>query len=273
MASFLSGFTLIGERLNTHRERFKTRVAERDAESVVKEALRQQEAGVSHLDLNTSAVSERETEDMLWLLDTIMPALQPETGLAIDTASIECLKQALERLKGRGNTIINAISNDFQRIRDVLPLVVEHQASVIVILSSSASASRSADERLHVAEQLHALLCGAGVTEARQYYDPQLLPLAFDPQQPGAVLATVRELRRRWPAAHGIVGLSNISFNMPDRALLNRSYLSMLLASGIDGMLFDPCDTQLRQALIAARALLGQDEFLTTYLSEIGRDD
>jgi 5-methyltetrahydrofolate--homocysteine methyltransferase len=170
-------------------------------------------------------------------------------------------------LQGRPNTIVNAITNDADRIRDVLPLAAQHGAGVIAILSHGPNPARTLDERMSAAEALHRAIQEAGIPDERQYFDPQVLPLGFDPIQPKAVLETIREIKRRWPFAKTIAGLSNISFNLPQRSLLNRTFLAMLLASGLDGVILNPCDKALSKALLAARALLGKDDFLTDYLA------
>jgi len=268
----MSDFLLIGERLNTHRESFQKIVAARDKKALLREVRRQQRAGATHLDVNTSASKDTEAAEMLFVIETILPALRSDVGIVIDSASPECLVQTLDKLAGRTGTIINAISHDEIRAQNVLELAAKHQCGVIAVLSSPAGAPRSADERINLAVQAHAKMTSAGILEEKQFLDPQVLPLAFDPHQPRAVLETIMELRRRWPSVRTLAGLSNISFNMPNRRLLNRTFLAMLLASGINGLIVDPCDKLLRKTLLASRALLGQDDFLTSYLSEITPD-
>lgn len=269
----MAAFTCIGERLNTHRESFQRIVEERDAKAARREAARQQRHGATHLDLNTAANKDRELDEMLWLLDAILPKLAPETGIAIDTISADVLRRALERIGKRSGTLVNAVGGDPARTAEFLALAVQHGAGVIAVLSGAVGAPRSADERLNVAARLRQDIVKVGIAEENIYFDPQVLPLAYDAVQPKAVLEAVRGIRRMWPNAHTLAGLSNVSFNMPRRSLLNRTYLAMLLESGIDGLICDPCDKKLRAALLAARALLGQDDFLATYLSQILPDD
>lgn len=260
-------FALIGERLNTHREDLRVKVFERDKDYVIREARRQQKAGATHLDIHAGGSGPKELEEMLWILETILPVLKENVGIVVDSSSPECLSRALFRIQGRPNTIVNAITNDAERMRTVLPLAVQHGTGVIAILSHGPNPSRTADERLNAAEALRKAMVEAGIPDSKQYFDPQVLPLGFDPCQPKAVLETLREIKRRWPFVHTIVGLSNISFNVPGRSLLNRTFLAMLLASGIDGAILDPRDKTLRKTLLSARALLGQDDFLADYLA------
>ena len=259
--------TLIGERINTHREGFRVKVFERDAAAVLEELSKQQSVNVTHLDVNAGGSPSKEADDLLWILETILPELAAKTGLVLDSTSAECLSRALFRIQGRAGTIINAITNDADKLKAILPLVQQHRTNVVALCGSANASPRTMEERLSAAEQLHSALSLGGIADEQIYFDPLILPLAHDPQQPSAILATVRELRRRWPRAHTLVGVSNISFNMPKHSLLNRTFLAMLLASGVDSVLFDPCDAESASTLIAARALLGQDDFLTDYLS------
>lgn len=269
----MTAFTIIGERLNTHREAFQKLVEERDAKGVRKEAARQQWRGATHLDFNAGANKDKETDEMLWLLDTVLPKLATGTGVVIDTASTDCLKRALERVGKRAGTIVNAVGNDPARSAEILGLAAEHDAGVIAVLSGAGGAPRSSDERLNLVSRLHRDIAAAGIADEQIYFDPQVLPLAADTAQPKAVLETIRAIRQHWPGVHTLAGLSNVSFNMPRRSLLNRTYLAMLLESGVDSLILDPCDKKLRAAILAARALLGQDDFLAIYLSEITPED
>src|SRR5476651_448822 len=131
---FSPHFTVIGERINTHRPDFSGRVQERDTAAVLVEVRRQQKAGVSHIDVNAGGSGPKESDDMLWLLDTILPALKAGTGLVLDSASHECLARALFRVHGREHTIINAVTQDTARMDAILPLVVQHNTGLVAIL-------------------------------------------------------------------------------------------------------------------------------------------
>jgi 5-methyltetrahydrofolate--homocysteine methyltransferase len=275
MAAFTS-FILIGERINTHRERFRSAVSARDTKMVVREVRRQLQNGASHLDINAGGggVSpDQEIADILWILDTALPELPDSAGLSIDSSNPDCQAAALNKLGGRRGTMLNSLSAENPKIESMLALAAKAEAGAAVILANSAGISGLTPNRLKRAEELRNLMLAAGIPDERQFFDPQILPLAFDPLLPRTILGTVRELRSRWPNTHTLVGLSNVSFNMPRRKLLNSVYLAMLLDAGIDSVIADPCCKQLVDTLRAAQALLGQDEFLAGYLSEFKPED
>lgn len=262
-------FVLIGERLNTHRPSFAARVAERDASAVLRELEKQVSAGATHVDVNAANGGlEREMADMEWLIGTLLPALTENVGLVLDSPHPQVLGQTLQKIGRRSGTILNGITANPSTHSEVLRLAGMYGTGVIAILTDGSSVARSAEERMVMAHGLRKVLDDAGVPEERQFFDPQILPAAFDTLQPSAALECVRQLRSRWPRAHTVAGVSNVSFNMPNRSLLNRSYLSMLLAAGCDAAICDPCDNNLVATLTAARGLVGQDEFLATYIEK-----
>lgn len=273
MAAFKSSFLLIGERLNTHRERFREAVVARDAATVQRETRRQIKAGSSFLDVCAAGDSAREISDMLWILETALPLIPETVGVVVDSANPECQAAALGVLKQRAGTIVNSISADNAKILQGIELAAKHNAGALVILANSAGISGLTPNRIKRAEELRQWMLHAGIPEDRQFFDPQILPLAFDPQLPHAVLDSVRELRTRWPDSHTVVGLSNVSFNMPNRGLLNQIFLAMLLANGLDAVICDPCSKAMRETLSASQALLGQDEFMANYLSVFAPED
>ena len=273
MSQFSSSFIIIGERLNTHRERFREAVVEQNADLVRREVRRQVKAGATLLDVNASSVAARETSDMLWILETALAEIPIDVGLVIDSANPTCQAAALEHLNGRQGTVLNSNSADTEKIGRTLELAAKHQAGAMVTLANNAGISGLTPNRIKRAEELRNAMLSAGIPEERQFLDPQVLPLAFDPQLPRAVLESVRELHSRWPGTHIVAGLSNVSFNMPRRGLLNHVFLSMLVANGIDSVICDPCRRALHETLCATQALLGQDEFLATYLSAFAPED
>ncbi len=273
MSDFSTSFILIGERLNTHRERFREAVVASNVAAVERETRRQINAGAAFIDINAAGDLERETAHMLWILEHALPSIPSDIGIVIDSATEECQTAALAFLKKRPGTILNSISADNTKILAGLELAAKNNAGALVALADSAGVSGLSPNRIKRAEELRGWMLNAGIPEERQFFDPQVLPVAFDPQLPRAVLESVRELRERWPNSHTVVGLSNVSFNMPRRGLLNQVYLTMLLANGIDAVICDPCSTPMRETLCACQALLGQDEFLATYLSTFAPED
>ncbi len=273
MSDFSSSFIIIGERLNMHRQRFRDAVVGRNGDVVRREVRRQIKVGATHLDINASGSTGSEIADMMWLLETALMDTPIEVGFVIDSESPDCQFAALEKLNGRQGTILNPNTADDAKIGKTIELAAKHEAGAMLVLANNEGVSGLVPDRMKRAAELRDAMRAAGIQEDHQFLDPQVLPLAFDPQLPRAVLECVREMHNRWPETHLVVGLSNVSFNMPRRGLLNHVFLSMLVANGIDTVICDPCRKALHETLCAAQALLGQDEFFATYLSAFAPED
>ncbi|HYF49254.1 MAG TPA: dihydropteroate synthase [Planctomycetota bacterium] len=272
-ASLPPGLTIIGEGLNTNRPDFGTIVRERDEKAFLKELRRQQRSGVTHLDFNASGSGSpdspnAERDALLWMLDNALPAMKNNVGLVLDSLSPDVIAAGLERIGGRAGTILNGMTADFEHIQKLLPLLSKSEIGAVAILTTR-NQPQNAGERLKLAEQLLDIVTKARIAQDRIYIDPQVLPLAADAAHVSAVLELCGQIKHRWPRAHLLAGLSNISFNLPQRRLLNRTLAPMLLSAGVDTLICDPTDRALRQTLLAAQALLGRDDFFATYLSQV----
>ena len=126
---------------------------------------------------------------------------------------------------------------------------------------------RSAEHRVGVAAKIAERATDAGVGLARIYFDPVISTLATDHTQGEEILQAVGRIRSEFPEAHVICGLSNISFGLPGRRLLNHTFLAMLMAAGLDAVIADPTTEGFPELVATAEALLGRDEFCMNYIS------
>jgi 5-methyltetrahydrofolate--homocysteine methyltransferase len=126
-------------------------------------------------------------------------------------------------------------------------------------------------DRLEEAEQLINSLQAAGVNLERLYIDPLAMAIGSNHEQALMVLETVRTIRKRWGdlGVKTSIGLSNCSFGLPGRSIINRTFLAMLLAAGLDAALIDPTDQGLMDTLKASEALLGSDAYCMRYIKYI----
>ena len=106
----------------------------------------------------------------------------------------------------------------------------------------------------------------AGLPDDMVYIDPLLLTIATDIQAANVALDTMRALRAEFPEAHLTVGLSNASFGLPVRSLINRTFLVLAMAAGLDSAIADPLDREVRAAMLSADLLLGHDKHCLGYL-------
>jgi len=252
---------IIGELINSTRKRIREAVLARDAEYIRQVAVKQKEAGAQMLDVN-GGVPGQEAECLAWLLGVVKEAV--DLPLCLDSSDPEALRATLP-LVGR-SVMINSVNDEAGRVDTMLPLLREYEAKVIALCMGSAGPPKGLDDRLEAASRLVDRLTGGGVPLDRIYVDPCVLPISTDHDQGAAVANAVSEVMKRYPGVHTSVGLSNVSFGLPVRKLLNESFLLLLVSRGLDAAILDPCDRQLMAGLTAAETLLGRDEHCARYL-------
>jgi 5-methyltetrahydrofolate--homocysteine methyltransferase len=147
----------------------------------------------------------------------------------------------------------------------MLPLVAEHGCCVIALAMDSAGIPETCEGRLEVARRLMSETRARGVPDDHVYLDPLAMTLATKTESASVTLDTIRALRREFPQAHLTMGLSNISFGLPARSYINRAFLTLALAAGLDSAILDPLDREVMASLIAAELVLGRDHHCLNY--------
>jgi len=254
---------IIGEKINSTRRKVKQAIAARDKAFLQKLAIGQTNAGADYLDVNTGAFPSEEVELMEWLVQVVQEVVQ--VPLAIDSASPEALKAGL-RLHSHGTPMINSITIEKARFENVLPLIFEHNASVLALAMGDDRISGTADERFEVARRLVDALSAKGVEQNRIYLDPMVQPISVQNDFGSIALSVIRRIKQEFPQINTTCGLSNISFGLPQRAKLNKAFLVMAIAAGLDSAIIDPLDQELMDVIKTSEALLGKDRFCKNYI-------
>jgi len=252
---------VIGERINDSKARVKQAVSERDEEFIRDLAQRQVEAGVDWLDVSAGGVPKREPQDLVWLVQTVQEAV--DVPLCLDSANPIALAAAMEEV--RQPPLINSISGEKARLHGILPLVRDADCSIIALAMDDRGVPSSVEDRLTAIQSLLGELHGAGVADERIYVDPLVAAVAADIESGRVALDTMRAVRGEFPDVHIVSGLSNVSFGLPVRSLINRSFLTLALEAGLDTAILDPLDRELRKALLAAEVVLGHDRYCLNY--------
>ncbi len=252
---------IIGERINATRKRIGEAVVRRDAEFIKEEARRQVESGAHMLDIN-GGIAGQEVENLTWLVQIVQEV--SEVPLCLDSADPEALRQALPLCKQA--PIINSITDEPARFQTVLPLIKQYNAGVVALCLSGGSPPKGVEDRVTTAFGLVDRLTSGGVPPDRIYVDPCVFPISTGSEHGPALLDAVSRIRSERPGVRTICGVSNVSYGMPVRKLLNEVFLLMLLGRGLDAAIIDPCDEGLVARIFAAEALGGRDAFCKAYL-------
>lgn len=252
---------IIGELINSTRKRIREAVVARDADYIREIAVRQKQAGAQMLDVN-GGVPGAELECLTWLVGVVKDAV--DLPLCLDSNDPGVLRAVLP-LVGRA-VMINSVNDEEGRAEAVLPLLKEHQAKVIALCMGQAGPPKGLEDRVETGCRLIDRLTGAGVALDDIYVDPCVVPISTGHRNGAAAADAIGQLMARYPGVHSSVGLSNVSFGLPARKVLNESYLLLLMSRGLDAAILDPCDRQLMAGVIAAEALLGRDNHCLRYL-------
>ena len=256
-------FTIIAERINMTRKRIREEVWARNAEYIAKQTRRQEKAGATHIDINAGGDPAKEIADMEWTAAIVMEAT--ELPIAFDSSNPDALRAGLE-ICNRAGTIINSITAETERVEGVLPLVKEYGTGVVCLTMDDGGMPEDLEGRVRITRDLAKLLQENGITLDRAYVDHLVRPASTNPGQARHILDAIAATKQEFPALHICLGLSNISYGLPGRNNLNRAFLAMLVASGADGAITDPCEEGMMNTLLSARAALGLDDFCMEYI-------
>ncbi len=263
-------FRMIGERINpSGRKKFRAELKEGSMATVRREAADQAKAGADVLDVNVG-VGGSDTELEARLMEAAVRAVQevaPGPPLSIDSADPAALEVGLAEAPGK--CLINSVTGEREKIRRVLPLARKWGAAVLGLLVDEKGVPRTLEERIRVAETIVAACDEAGIPRRDLFLDCVCLPVSAAPDQARTVMRTIQEVRKRFHV-RTLLGLSNVSFGLPRRDLVNRTFLAMAMEAGLDGAILNPLDKDLVETASAGNVLLQRDPQFSTYIRLFG---
>ena len=254
---------VVGEKINTTKKSINAAVEARNVEAIRDAAIAQVEAGADVIDVNAGTRIKTEVADMEWLVGVIQEAV--DCQLCIDSPRAEAIEMGLKLVKQK--PLVNSITGEEERVKEIMPMVKEYGTSVVALTMDEGGMPRTGEDRLRVASKIMDMIAEYDMPMDDIYFDPLVQPVGSGPDQGLAVLEGIKLVRDSFPDAHIICGLSNISYGLPDRKLLNRVFLPMAVWAGLDSAIMDPTDGALMAALKGSRAILAQDDFCLEYIS------
>ena len=259
-------FTIVAERINCTRKAIREATENRDAAFIREQAKLQTEAGATYIDINAGAHPDTERDNMLWLIEQVKAATT--LPITLDSPSPLVLQAGLESLDGR-KAMINSISLEEGKAEKLLPLVKQFGTAVIALCLGSEGMPNTADERLSFASRLIETTRQAGVADDQVFIDPLVRCVSAENEQGAEFLKAIRLIHAAYPKVHFCAGLSNVSYGLPQRTLLNRAFLTLAVWEGLDGAIIDPLDKGVMAQLYATRAVIGLDEYCMEYMTAI----
>jgi len=257
---------VIAERINATRRRIARALDERDADRIAREARIQTEAGADFIDVNAASNPAQETENLLWAVEVVQDST--DLPLCLDSASPGALRTALELIEG-DTVMLNSVTAEKAKMEAVLPIAAEFGTHLVALTMDDTGLPTTAEQRVDIAGRLVEAAAQAGIGAEKLYVDPCIQPLCTSPDQARECLAAVSRIMAAFPGIHTTCGLSNISFGLPQRGLVNRTYLACLIMAGLDSAIIDPTAEGMMDTACAAEALAGRDEFCMNYISRM----
>jgi len=240
-------------------------VESKNKEFIQELARKQVEGGAQMLDLNTGTIRRDEPENMQWLVRTVQEAV--DVPLCIDSPNHKAIEAGLEVYAWRkGKALINSVTAERERLELILPLVKKYQCSVAALTMSEDGIPQDSKKRFKIADELIKELTGEGIPIEDIYIDPLTLPVSTDTQNANIVLDTLKKIKGSYPEVKTIIGLSNISYGLPERKLINQGFVVLAMACGLDAVILDSTDQKIMALIKAINLLLGKDEFCGQYL-------
>jgi 5-methyltetrahydrofolate--homocysteine methyltransferase len=253
---------IIGELINSSRKAVAEAIENKDAEAIRKIAKDQDNAGADYIDVNAGTFVGKEAQYMKWLIQNVQEVT--DKPCTIDSPDPEVIETALELHKG--TPMINSISLEKERYDKILPIISGTQIKVIALCMSDDGMPHSMDDRLKIADKLVNGLIKNNVAMENIFVDPLVQPVSVNKDFGTEFLNSVEKIMDNFKGIHTACGLSNISYGMPERKFLNRTFMTMAITRGLDSAIINPLDKKMMAAIVGAEALAGKDDFCMNYL-------
>jgi 5-methyltetrahydrofolate--homocysteine methyltransferase len=255
---------IIGERINSTRTEIRDAIRNRDAVHILKEARSQLAAGASYIDVNCAVTSGDELQDMDWVISVIQSGIS-DISVSIDSPNYLAIEKGLKVYKAAGSIFINSITAEESRLNSVLPLAIEYKAKLIALAMDEKGMPDTADERFEIAKKITDKVAKAGFDIDDLYIDALIRPISTEPVQAREFLRSIKMIKSL-DGVKTICGLSNVSFGLPKRSVINSIFLAIALHEGLDAAILDPTDRHVASSMAASGALLGRDEYCGEYI-------
>lgn len=255
---------LIGERINpTGKKRFKQALVEHDIDYILGEGIRQEEKGVHILDVNVGLPDIDEVE----MLTTAVCELQGVTDLPlqIDTSDAKAMEAALRRYNGKA--MINSVNGKKQSMEEVFPLVKKYGGLVVALTLDETGIPETAEGRIAIAEKILKTAEEYGVAKKNIIFDTLAMTISSDIHSAKVTLDSLRYIKETL-GCHTSLGVSNVSFGLPNRDAVNGTFFTLALENGLSAAIMNPFSVEMMKAYYTYKALKGMDENCASYIDK-----
>ncbi len=254
---------LIGERINpTGKKRFQQALREHDIDYILGEGLKQQDAGVQLLDVNVGLPDIDEVE----MLKTSVLELQAVTDLPlqIDTTDVVAMEAALRCYNGKA--MVNSVNGKEEVMDAVFPLVAKYGGFVVALTLDEGGIPTNSADRVAIAKKIIKKAAEYGIAKKDLIFDPLAMTISADTNAGIATMEAVKGITNELHA-HTSLGISNVSFGLPERNIVTSTFFALCLQEGLSAAIMNPYAREMMNVYFAYRALHGIDDNCVDYIN------
>lgn len=253
---------IIGEKINGAIPKTGAAIKDRNADYIRELVALQEAGGADYLDVCAGTATELEYDALCWLIDVVQEvATKP---ICIDSPDPQMLLKVFPRLQKPG--VINSISGEGSKCDILLPLLRDNpEWKIIALCCDDNGIAAAADDKVRIACQLIDKAAAYNVSPDRIHVDPLVLALSAVNDSAVQFCEAIRRIKAEYPTVNITAALSNVSFGMPARGLLNSNFLTMAIIAGLDSVIADPTNRNVIGNIFATEALLGRDRYCRQY--------
>ncbi|MBI9087831.1 MAG: dihydropteroate synthase [Desulfobacterium sp.] len=258
-------FEVIGERINTTFKKVKAAVIDRDGAYIQDDVQKQEASGATYIDVNAGARIGHEKEDMEWLLKVVQEATT--LPLCLDSPDPEVLEMAYSMVNT--TPMVNSISLEKDRFEAMMPFLKGKECKIIALCMDDSGMPKTVDDIVNRAKSIVGELEAIGFKRQNIYVDPLIQPMSVDGNNGMMAMDAVKAIMTELEGVHTTGGLSNISYGLPQRKIINRIFLAMMMKQGFDSAIMDPLDNEIMAVVKTADMLKGNDNFCMNFLKGV----
>ena len=257
--------TLIGERINpTGKPKFREAVKSGNIDYILREAIGQQDRGAHILDVNLGIPGIDEAAVLTDALCRIQEIC--DLPLQIDTADPVAMERALRRYNGKA--MINSVNGKEQSMKDIFPLAKKYGGAVVCLTLDENGIPDTAEVRFNVARKINDEALRHGIEPKDLIFDPLAMAVSADKNAARETLLAVKYIRERL-GCHTSLGISNVSFGLPSREIINANFFTLALSVGLSAAIINPYSDEIMMAYQSYLALSGEEGGILSYISSV----
>ncbi len=258
----INGISVVGERLNpTGKKRLQQAILNEDWDYILRQAVEQVEAGAEILDVNIGVPGLDQEKFFPVLIKKLQSII--DIPLQIDSSNPQAIEAALRVYNGKA--IVNSVTGEESNMNEILPIVKKYGAAIIGLTLDEKGIPSSADDRIKIAKRIMDKSISYGINIEDIYIDCLALTASAEQSQATETLKALSHIKNNL-SLKTVLGVSNISFGLPSRSIINRTFLTMAMNSGLDLAIIDPKSEDMMSSIYAYKVLNNTDISAEKYI-------